>query len=93
MSPPHWEGGLSVCKVNSCFVCCVRFSVANFSLSHGCGFQFYILLVFLFVFVACFSLSFFLLLFGHFVNFPTLKSVSPVFVLIFKNSFFHFQLV
>ena len=36
---------------------------------------------------------FFLLLFGHFVNFLTLKSVSPVFVLILKNSFFHFQFV
>ena len=35
-------------------------------------------------------LSIFLSLFGHFVNFLTLKSVSPVFVLILKNSFVHF---
>ena len=31
MVTPRWGRGLSVCKVNSCFVCCcVRFSVANF---------------------------------------------------------------
>ena len=77
--PAGGEGYLFVKLIPVFVCCCVRFSVANFSLSHGCGFQFHILLVFLFVFVACFSLSVFLLLFRHFVNFPTLKSVSPVF--------------
>ena len=71
--------------------CCVRLSMANFSLSCGCGFQFYILLVFLFVFIACFSLSVFLLLFGHFVNFSTLKSVSPVFCSDFKKFILSFS--
>ena len=83
---PRWGRGLSVCKVNSCFACCcVRFSVANFVCPVVVVFNFIFYYVFQFVLVACFLLSVFLSLFGHFVNFLTLKSVSPDFVLILEK--------
>ena len=83
---PRWGRGLSVCKVNSCFVCCcVRFSVADFVCPVVVVFNFIFYYVFQFVLVACFLLSVFLSLFGHFVNFLTLKSVSPDFILILEK--------
>ena len=45
---------------------------------------------FITIFLSSVLLSVLLSLFGHFVNFLTLKSVSPVFVLILKNPFIHF---
>ena len=71
--PTGGEGYLFVKLILVFVCCCVRFSVANFSLSRGCGFQFYILLVFLFVFVACFSLSVFSFVIWPFREFSDFK--------------------